>query len=260
MDAIAPTERHLDQTQIDAYRRNGFTVIEDIVPADRLADLKAAVEAAVEAESVRVPDGELSTYDKIFTQKVNIWSRHPDVKAHTLWERFGQVAAELTGGPMRIWHDQALFKQPGFADNRTPWHHDAVYWPHRDHWRATTIWIALEDATEENGCMSFLPGTHALGPLDPVALDDPADIFANAPHLRQVDPVACPLKAGSCTFHDGLVWHCAGPNRSERPRKAYAIIYMPDGTIYTGANHVLTDTLDLTTGAPLAGDLFPRAG
>ena len=44
---------------------------------------------------------------------------------------------------MRIWHDQALFKEPMKGNNKTPWHQDAVYWPHTDRWHQTTIWIAL---------------------------------------------------------------------------------------------------------------------
>ncbi len=249
-----------DQSRIDAYRRDGFAVVEDVFTGTQLDDLRRAVEEAVAAESTGKAPGDLSRYEKIFDQKVNIWQRHEDVATHTLASRIGALAAAFEGVPMRIWHDQALFKQPGLADNRTPWHQDAVYWPHRDRWRATTIWIALEDATPENGCMSFLPGSHALGPLEPVPLEDPTDQFAAHPGFREVAPVRCPLRAGSVTFHNGLTWHCAGPNGSDAVRKAYAIIFMPDGTINTGAPHVVTDGLDLPVDAPFDSDSFPRVG
>ena len=78
---------------------------------------------------------------------------------------------------MRVWHDQALFKEPK-TGVKTPWHQDAVYWPHARRGGETTIWIALKDATIHNGCMSFVGGTQKLG----VMLTDwlwgiPEDIF-----------------------------------------------------------------------------------
>ena len=249
-----------DQERIDRYRRDGFLVVENVFEEAALAELRGAVEAAVAAESTHREPESLSRYERIFDQKVNLWTRHPDVAVHARAAALGDMAAALEGCRMRIWHDQALFKAPHLADNRTPWHQDAVYWPHHDRWHATTIWIALEDATIESGCMSFVPGSQGLGPLEPVALKNPADIFAQAPGLRDVTPVPCPLRAGSVTFHNGLTWHCAGANRSEATRKAYAIIFMPDGTRYTGASHVLTDAMALDTGVPLAGSVFPSAG
>jgi ectoine hydroxylase-related dioxygenase (phytanoyl-CoA dioxygenase family) len=161
---------------------------------------------------------------------------------------------------MRVWHDQALFKEPGTGKNRTPWHQDAPYWPHTDRNRQTTIWIALQDATIENGCMSFVSGTHRVGALPPVDLgDNPQDIFSYVPHIKPVKPKLIELKAGSCTFHNGLTFHYAGPNKSTGTREAFAIIYMPDGTIYSGQPHVVTDAMDPRprTGEPLGGELFP---
>ena len=261
MNAYSPIADYpLTQDHIDQYRRDGFIVLPDVVTGAKLDALRAAVEAAVEAESgtARAEPGKtLGSYEKIFNQKVNIWRRHAAVAEFTLSRALGTIAARLEGVPMRIWHDQALFKEPGLGDNKTPWHQDAVYWPHQDRWRQTTIWLALKDATARNGCMSFLPGTHALGPMAAVNLADPADIFANAPHLAANKPVICPLTAGSATFHNGLSWHFAGPNKSDAVREAYAVIFMPDGTSFDGKPHIVTDDLGLAVGDTLKGDLFP---
>lgn len=158
---------------------------------------------------------------------------------------------------MRLWHDQALFKEPMKGNNKTPWHQDAVYWPHVDRWHQTTIWIALKDATTHNGCMAFVEGTQSLGPLPPVDLGDPQDLFDAAPHLRPVKPVLRPLKAGSATFHNGLTFHYAGPNKSDGTREAFAIIYMPDGTRYDGAPHMVTDGQGIAVGSVLDSETFP---
>jgi ectoine hydroxylase-related dioxygenase (phytanoyl-CoA dioxygenase family) len=224
--------------------------------------MRSVIEEAVETETRESagkapPNRTPSTYEKIFNQKVNLWTRHPDVARYSLSKALGSIARRLEGRPMRIWHDQALFKEPGKGNNKTPWHQDAVYWPHTDRWHQTTIWIALKDATTQNGCMAFVEGTHSLGPMPAVDLGDPQDLFDNAPHLRPVHPVPRPLKAGSATFHNGLTFHYAGPNKSDDTREAFAIIYMPDGTLYDGADHIVTDGQGFRPGDPLASDLFP---
>jgi phytanoyl-CoA hydroxylase len=261
MDALSPIADYpLTQDHIDQYRRDGFIVLPDVVTGPVLDALRSAVEAAVEQETNAAPverGKTLGTYEKIFNQKVNLWRRHANVARFTLSRALGTIAARLEGVPMRIWHDQALFKAPGLGENKTPWHQDAVYWPHQDRWRQTTIWLALRDATARNGCMSFLPGTQGLGPMEPINLADPADIFADAPHLSAIKPTICPLTAGSATFHNGLSWHYAGPNRSDAVREAYAIIFMPDGTVFDGKPHIVTDDLGLSVGDRLQGETFP---
>lgn len=252
----------LTQSQIDQYRRDGFIQLDDVITGDTLARMRSVIEHAVEIETNQSggksdPNRTPSTYEKIFNQKVNLWQRHPEVATYSLSKALGRIAQRLEGRPMRIWHDQALFKEPGKGNNRTPWHQDAVYWPHTDRWHQTTVWIALKDATTQNGCMAFVEGTHSLGPLPAVDLGDPQDLFDSAPHLRPVHPNPRPLRAGSVTFHNGLTFHYAGPNKSDGTREAFAIIYMPDGTCYDGADHMVTDGQGLSVGQPLASNLFP---
>ncbi|NBZ89805.1 phytanoyl-CoA dioxygenase family protein [Stagnihabitans tardus] len=252
----------LSREQIDSYRRNGVIRLEGVIPPDVLDVLRGAVEQAVEAEThspvpVGLPTDSRPAYEKIFNQKVNLWQRHPEVARFTLSSALGSIAARLEGRAMRIWHDQALFKEPMKGNNKTPWHQDAVYWPHADRWHQTTVWIALKDATTQNGCMAFVEGTQSLGPLPPVDLADPQDLFDAAPHLRPVKPVPLPLKAGSVTFHNGLTFHYAGPNKSDDIREAFAIIYMPEDTVFDGSPHVVTDGHGFQPGQKLEAELFP---
>ena len=65
------------------------------------------------------------------------------------------------------------------------------------------------------------------------------------------------MSAGSCTFHNGLTFHYAPPNRSSAVRRAFVVIYMPDGTTYSGQRHICTDGLGLSIGRPIAGEMFP---
>jgi phytanoyl-CoA hydroxylase len=253
----------LKPEQIDSYRLNGFVVVEDVICGHALQELRDAVERAVAAESTshRSGEGKAAVYEQIFIQRVNLWQRHPEVSKYVLSPRLGNLAARLAGVPLRVWHDQALFKEPR-TGSKTPWHQDAHYWPHVQKDHPITIWIALRDATIINGCMSFIPQSQSIKTLEPVDLADPQDLLDLAPQFRGVKPQVCELKAGSCTFHHGLTFHYAGPNRSDGMREAFAIIYMADGTSYSGKDHVVTDPLrpGLKAGDVLDHPLFPLVG
>ncbi len=260
-------EYPLTDDQIADYRQNGFIKLEGVIPPERLADCRDCVAEAVASEtstdilgravSAGTTDAQ-SVYSKIFTQRVNLWQRHPAVKELCFSPRFANLAARLCGEPVRIWHDQALFKEAR-TGSKTPWHQDAPYWPHADRSKQITIWIALKDATIDNGCMSFLAGTQTLGPREPVRLGDanPKGVYEVAPEARGIPATVVELPAGSCTFHHGLTFHYAGPNRSDATREAFAIIYMPATTTYTGEAHALADGLGLKVGEALDGEVFP---
>lgn len=248
------------QDQIQFYRENGFVKIPDLLTPDELADLRHAAEevlAAERGEAMRV-DASEPDYRRVFVQKVNLWRVHEKLRRFTLHLRVAQVARALAGADsIRLWHDHLLVKMPG--DNKpTAWHQDLPYWPHNVN-EQLSCWIALQDVDETNGCMGFVPGTHRLGKLDPINLTDPQDIFSMVPGRKpeEFQPVWVPLKAGSATFHHGLTFHGAGYNHSDQPRLAFVIIYMPDGTLYTGKPHIVTDGQGLPVDQPLEGELFP---
>jgi phytanoyl-CoA hydroxylase len=259
---IMPTQMNNDypltEEQITSYRRNGFIQLTDVITGDDLTHLRTAVEEAVANEDI--PDNsakrDKSSYESIFIQKVNLWQRHAGVKEFVLSKRFGNLAARLSGFATRVWHDQALFKEPQ-TGSKTPWHQDSHYWPHREKGHQTSIWIALKDATVQNGCMSFIPGTQTLKNIEPVNLGNPQDLFAVAPQVKGIKPVTCPLAAGSVTFHNGLTFHYAGPNRTDGMREAMAVLYMPDGTTYSGRGHCVIEEGEFKVGERLNNWKFP---
>ena len=121
------------------------------------------------------------------------------------------------------------------------------------------MWVALDDVDTRNGAMSFVPGSQRVGALPGINLVDPQDIFAAVPkgQLAGVAPVTATMRAGSCTFHNGLCFHYASANTTDRPRRAMVVIYMPDGTTFNGRGHIVTKDLGLEVGAPLQGEMFP---
>lgn len=249
----------LTQDQIEQYRTDGFIQLNDVVTGTELKRFRESVEHAVaeETKEDQRPASEKTAYEQLFIQKVNLWQRHPEVKEFVFSKKFANIAAQLSGCAVRLWHDQALFKEPK-TGAKTPWHQDTHYWPHQHKKDQLSIWIALKDATIENGCMSFLPGTQKLDSVQAVNLSNPQDVFELAPELRNIKPRTVELKAGSCTFHNGLTFHFAGPNRTDSMREAIAILYMPSDTKYSGTNkHIVIEPGKFQVGDVLSGPNFP---
>ncbi|MEI7551172.1 MAG: phytanoyl-CoA dioxygenase family protein [Verrucomicrobiota bacterium] len=247
----------LTPQQIAAYQRDGYIQLNDVITGDDLTAFRDAVAAVVKEDTARLdPNRTRNSYEQIFIQCVNVWQRSPAVKSYVLHRRLGSIASRLSGLSVRLWHDHALFKEP-HTGAKTPWHQDTPYWPHQQKMHQLTLWVALQDATIQNGCMSFLPGTQKLLDIEPVNLANPQDLYDVAPQTKGLKPVTCELKAGSCTVHNGMTFHYAGPNRSAGMREVIAIIYMPDGTTYAPTTHPVTDPLGLQPGQKLNGELFP---
>lgn len=175
-------------------------------------------------------------------QIMEMW-RYDEVYRQLLYhEPLLDIAESLIGPNIQLFHDQALYK-PARHGGEVPWHQDNGYW------RCTpsdlvSIWMALDDADEENGCMNVIPGSHLeSAPDHDRAVSEkgklPALLQANVDENRAA-PV--PLKAGYAMVHHCLMLHQTNPNRSQRRRRAMVIHYMPTGT-FNGKGEAMTDRL-----------------
>src|SRR5215217_7819002 len=171
----------LNDEQIQSYQANGFVVIENFLSTEELDHWRKAVTGAVgERAGIKIPGKDIKIgeadginedsdyFAKVFDQLLNLWQTNEMVKELMLDKRIGQMAAQLSGADgIRIWHDQALIKRPWA--NPTAWHLDMPFWSFSDR-RAISIWVALDDATLENGCLFFLPGSHKLTSFDKITI------------------------------------------------------------------------------------------
>lgn len=254
----------LTTEEIGFYRENGFVTVPDFLDADELAVWRDAVGGAVEArgDSVfagptaldeelgdREPTAEEQEaeehYAKVFTQRVNLWQSSETVRALMFDSRLGKVAADFAGvDGIRIWHDQALIKPP-YA-TFTAYHLDLPYWSFTSA-DSITVWVALDDATLENGCLYYVPRSHKAEKYDNVEIGkDIGALFDVYPEWRALDPVACPVPAGGACFHNGLTAHGAGANMTHGQRRAMTCAYMPDGCTFNGIANVLPPAYSAT--------------
>jgi phytanoyl-CoA hydroxylase len=251
--------------EIAFYRSNGFVVIDDFLTPQELDNWRGAVMRAVDQRAgKKMPGKDIvigeddginedgDYFGKVFDQLLNLWQTNEGVAALMLDERIGKMAATLSGADgIRIWHDQALFKRPWA--NPTAWHLDTPFWSFFDR-NAISIWVALDDATLQNGCLYFIPGSHKGTNFDKISIGRNMDgIFEVYPQFAKTAAVAAPMKAGSCSFHNGLTIHGAGANMTNAWRRAMTCAYMPDGSLFNGEANILPEPYlsSLKTGDPL---------
>ena len=254
--------------QIESYRRDGFVVVDGFLDDDELEHWRATVDRAIVARDGRkfadqdVKIGEddginpdAAYYGKVFDQLLNLWQTDDEVAGLILDPRIGEMASELAGvDGVRVWHDQALVKQPWA--NPTAFHLDTPFWSFSNRY-ALSIWIALDDATAENGCLCFFPGSHLTTTFDNPGITKNLDaVFDMYPDYRSVEPHRAVMKAGSASFHNGMCIHGAGANMTSRPRRAMTCAFMPVGSTFNGQQNILSDEMvaRLEIGEELADD------
>ena len=243
----------LSQQQIQSYQQDGFLLVEDFLDHEALSFWRQAVTEAIEQRGgQKMPGSDIKVgeedginedsdyYSKVFDQLLNLWQTNDKVKQLMLNEKLGEMVAQLAGWDgTRIWHDQALIKRPWA--NPTSWHLDTPFWSFSDR-RALSVWVALDDATHQNGCLYFIPGScHQTTFKNPGIGKNMDAIFDFYPQFKNAKSVAVPMKAGSCSFHNGLTIHGAGANMTNGFRRAMTCAYMPDGATFNGIKNILSE-------------------
>jgi hypothetical protein len=231
-----------------------------MLSADELDRYGEAVDAAVAKRSRwdKRPLKERSRYEQSFRQCINLWEDAPDVRPFTFHPRIGEVAAALLhANAVRIWHDQALYKES--KGRETDPHLDHDYWAIEEP-RTVTAWIPFDGSSENEGSMGYVPGSHKF---DITAV---ADIFTgrgfdldHGDEARGIAPEYINVPRGSVAFHHGRTIHLANPNRSDRTRRVHTVIFFADGCTRRNTRHPSVDRMALPVGAPIRGPVTPIA-
>jgi phytanoyl-CoA hydroxylase len=202
--------------------------------------------------------------DAVVWQIINIWMASEPFKRVVTGNKVASMVAQLTGArELRVWHDQIQYKPAGDG-GATMWHQDSPYWDiltpkHQQ----VTAWIALDDVDVDNGCMRMVPGSHQWG-------NDAQPFLHSLKRFEEMEqrvtewrghPVSvlpCPVARGEVHFHHSLTWHGSNANRSCRPRRAIAIHYATDQTVFAGTGtHIMRKFVTSKAMEPLRGDGFP---
>jgi ectoine hydroxylase-related dioxygenase (phytanoyl-CoA dioxygenase family) len=208
--------------QLRSFDEQGFFVVEDAFDADTLARLDEEIapgERAVRELLEQLPGGRISVAG-LDTQTVA-----PHLVLRSDWlHRFcahpllAAICRDLMGGDVRLYWEQAVYKQPESAEP-VLWHQDNGYTfvEPQDY---LTCWIALTDATLDNGCVSVMPGAHRAGTLE--HRDTPIGFECWGCHDDAID---VPVRAGSIVVFSSLTPHATRRNLTSEVRKAYIVQY-----------------------------------
>ena len=229
------TSGALTQTQIDHFDSDGYVIVNDIFTPSELQELVAITDSA-QADAAAVlaaqPNEQIAISEiGAITFAAQLASHKPEIHKFVKNTKIMGACRDLVGPDVRMYHDQAVYKQIE-KPWRFPWHQDNGYlFVEPQHY--LTCWIALNDATIENGCPQIIPGIHKNGTLSHYMVSTLGyECFENPPST----PVVAEIKAGGAVFFSSLTPHLTGPNCSNNVHKAYIVQYARHDAIVLEGN------------------------
>jgi len=220
------TRKLLSDAEVTHYRMHGYVTPRYRLPDDVIAQLKPAVERLIDNNADLRPEqlaGAHIRENRDTGVKGNValldFTRHPDIL---------DIVEQVIGPDIIMWGSQ-VFSKPAGDGMAIPWHQDGQYWPMRP-LATVTVWVAVDSATVENGCLRVIPGTHENG-LMPHEVTNETGLALNQGVSKGVfdesRAVDIELEAGQISLHHAMLVHGSNANRSAKRRCGYAIRYMP---------------------------------
>jgi ectoine hydroxylase-related dioxygenase (phytanoyl-CoA dioxygenase family) len=219
------------------YDKNGYLVVKSLFDPEELTDVIQRTNEIV-ANPKQAPDGiSIGREGDTVTDKSSSEAQNQSIRALAFLVRFDpifhpiakhpkllSITRGLIGPRIKVFRDQMLLKPPG--GQAKPPHQDQSYFRVQPANDLITAWIALDEATDNNGCICYVPGSHTHGVFD--ITHDPERPVHHVPDTKNLDlpdPVACPVPAGSVIFHHGCTLHHSETNHTNTWRKALILHY-----------------------------------
>lgn len=167
-------------------------------------------------------------------------------------ETIVSVAQQLLGDDLKLLRSAAMCKPPEVGSEKG-FHQDAAYYPIQpmDH---VTVWIAIDEATPENGCMSVVPGEHKNGVIEHETVEYDTDIVIPADKYDKDDLVELPMEPGDALFQHCLLPHYTAPNTTDQWRRGLIMAYMNSRSRFTQPDEERPDWVD---SVHIAGEEYP---
>jgi ectoine hydroxylase-related dioxygenase (phytanoyl-CoA dioxygenase family) len=224
-----PDPRVLGSDDIQTWNRDGYLGPLDVYDESTIADIRSYF------------DDLLADALAAGRDSYSISSAH--LKHSRVWdiltnERIVAYVRDLLGQDVIGWGSHFFCKLPGDG-KRVDWHQDCSYWPLTPT-KAVTVWLAIDDADRDNGCMEVFAGSHTYGLIDFDTSDEASGnvLDQTVREPEKYGQLKCtPLQAGQISIHSDLLLHGSAPNNSDRRRCGLTLRYCPsDVTAYLGWN------------------------
>ena len=212
----------LSQRQVDEYHEKGF-----VIP------------------NYRLPERDLKKISDISNKLVEEYSEFRDycptvLAFETGFLQFARIqeildmVQQILGPNFALWNS-SFFSKPAINGKATPWHQDGEYWPIRP-MATCSVWLAIDEASEENGCLRYIPGSHK----DQRALEHSTNMSEELTLNQELLPCefdesqafSLELEAGQMALHDSFIVHGSGVNKSSKSRRGMTLRYMPTTSVF----------------------------
>ena len=226
----------LNDDEIRRYREDGYVIPDFRLDDETLADIRHG-------------------HDRLLAKHPEFADYCPAVLAFDAgFLNVGRIPAildmveQLIGPDFALWNS-SFFAKPARVGTKTPWHQDGEYWPIRP-LATCSVWIAVDAATTDNGCLRVIPGSHRrreLGRHDFNGADGLSlPLEMRADQFDETEARDIVLERGQVSLHDIYLVHGSEPNLSDKPRRGMTLRYMPTTSRYC------RDLADSRRGGPLA--------
>lgn len=257
----------LSDEQVKFFEKNGYLSDVKLLEEDQIAQLREELVSVMDPENpnhdllYEFHSNESEDPDRVIFHSLGHWRMTPGFH-DVLWNpAYVMAAYQLLGNKsVRFWHDQ-LFCKPAKHGGVVAWHQDYSYWTRTLPMQHLTTWIGLDDASEENGCLQYIPGSQNWGLLDKPSLTGEmkglTQFISDEQAKTLENPVPVEMKRGYGAFHHPLLVHGSFENNSERPRRAFVINVFADGTLSNSDDEILSGVPPIKNGNKMEGKFFP---
>ena len=213
--------------QVEHYNKQGYVRAFDVFPNDEIASIRSYFDDLL--EQTIAAGGDSYSISTAHLKHGRVYDLLTD-------PRIVALVRDVLGDDVIGWGSHFFCKMP-HDGKAVAWHQDASYWPLTPS-KAVTVWLAIDDATIENGCMKFIGGSHLFGHMTyrPSADDEGNVLNQTIDNVEQYgDEVINELKAGQVSLHSDLLLHGSEANDSDNRRCALTLRYCtPD--VQAGSN------------------------
>jgi ectoine hydroxylase-related dioxygenase (phytanoyl-CoA dioxygenase family) len=226
--------KYLTPEQYDRFQQDGFLAIEEFLTPDEVERTRDDIARVCEEKAALTHDEGGFNLEKVgggsnFDGEIVATGRLRKIQGAAFEVPAVQDVftsgkmldcMEDLMGPEIYYHSSKVMFKPARGGAAKPWHQDAAYWRQYES-KQITVWIAIHDASEENGCIWAIPGSHKLGLIPHVKAE--LQVEESRIDLDQAIPV--PVPAGGLLIFHSLVLHASRKNESDQPRWAIICDY-----------------------------------
>jgi hypothetical protein len=223
----------LSEDEVARYREDGIVVPDYRLPDDVLAEMRAALDRLI-ANNPGVESDFMLSPHLLHDAALDLPGVTP-LKGDRIWYDFAvrpeilDMVEQLIGPDIIFW-GSTLFGKPAGKGKATPWHQDGAYWPIRP-LATCSVWIAIDDATPENGCLRVIPGSHKdrreRAHRDLEDRDVTLNLELDPSEFDETQARDVVLEAGQMSLHDIYLLHGSNANTSGKRRAGYVLRMMP---------------------------------